>query len=66
MAKLGTKHSLVKGIQVCSKESSIMLFQRGDNSNIVKIQQTWHKASLSEGDRSLFDTGYKSHFMKMS
>ena len=41
--KLGTKHYWVKGIQVCSNEGPC-LFQRGDNSEIAKIQwRNWKK-----------------------
>ena len=67
---LATKHSWVKGIQVCSNEGP-RPFPRGDNYEIAKntltklknlllqnhwanFIQTWHKASLGEGDSSLF------------
>jgi hypothetical protein len=36
LTRLGTNHSWVKGIQVCSKEGDSP-FQRGDNSKRVKI-----------------------------
>jgi hypothetical protein len=36
LARLGTKHPWVKGIQVCSKEGDSP-FPRGDNSKRVKI-----------------------------
>ena len=56
--KLGTKHPWVKVIQVCSNEVPNP-FRRGDNYEIAKpeypnhwanFNQTWHKASMSEGD----------------
>ena len=68
--KLVTKHSWVKGIQVCSNEWP-RPFPRSDNCEKAKIHwqtfknlllqnhwanfnQTLHKASLDEGDSNLF------------
>ena len=68
--KLGTNHSWVKGIQVCSNER-LHPSQRGDNSERVKINwttfknfllqnhwanfnKTWHKASMGEDESSFY------------
>ena len=63
--KLGTKHSWVKGIQCYSNEVPSP-FPREDNYELAKIHwlnlknhwanfnQTWLKASLGEGDSSVF------------
>ena len=69
-AKLGTKYSLMKGIQICSNEGPYPS-QRGDNWEIIilnkqlfknlllqnhwaNFNQTWLWASLGEGDSSFF------------
>ena len=66
--KFGKKHSLVKGIQMCSKKGPHP-FPRGDNNKIAKIhcqnfnllQNQWanfnqnlHKVAMDEGDSSLY------------
>ena len=61
--KLGTKHPWVKGVHVCSNRGPCPLLRRDNNElgkNINKIfkkssspealGQTWHKASVGEGD----------------
>ena len=69
---ISTKHPLVKGIQVYSLEE-LRPFLRGDNLEIDKntltklknllqnhwanFNQTWHNASLVEGDSSLEPMG---------
>ena len=58
---LGTKHPLVLGIQVCLNERPHQ-FSRGDNSKntlttpepLVQFNQTWHLATMGEGDSSFF------------
>ena len=68
--KLGAKHPWVKGIQVCSNEgphsfprgnnykickNTFMKFKNLLLQNYwATFNQTWHKASLGEGDYSLF------------
>ena len=47
--KLGTKHPLVKGIQVCSNEGPRLLNFLLQN-HWANFNQTLHKASLGEGD----------------
>ena len=65
--KLGKKYPWVKGIQVCSNEGPCP-FPTGDNiekrknideikkcflkNHLANFNQTWHKASLDEGDSS--------------
>ena len=68
--KHGTKHPLVKGIQVCSNEG-LHPFSRGEKlrnsektltklknpllqKHLANFNQIWQKASFSEGDSILF------------
>ena len=48
--KLDTKHPLVKGTQVCSTSNERAL----SGLDWVNFNQTWHKASLGEGDSNSF------------
>ena len=85
--KHGTKHPWMKGIHVYSNEGS-RHSPMGDNSKNIKLYwkyfksflqnhrvnfiKTWHKASLDEGDSSLFkwkampfSRGYNSKIVKL-
>ena len=69
-AKLGTKHPCVKGIQVCSNKGPrpfprgdkyyIAKLHWRNKKNLLfqnywaNFNQTWHKASLGDGNSSLF------------
>ena len=63
--KLGTTHPWVKGIQVCSKEGAPPLITKFrkyiyeiKNNHLqnhgANFKQTWHKASLGEGNSNVF------------
>ena len=64
---VGTKHSRVKGIEVCLKEglrtfeknviknsgNTLMKFKNRLQNHWANINQTWHKASFGKGNSSL-------------